>query len=47
MIRLLPPEPTTAQLKARAASGLSGCVAARKALQQRVVEQLRREVGAP
>ena len=46
MIRLLPPQPTPAQLQARAASGMRGCVAARHALILATCERLRRELEA-
>lgn len=39
------PPPTIAQLRARAASGLRGCIAAREQLKARITEQLRQEVN--
>lgn len=44
MLKLLPPQPTKRDLLLKAASGTRGCVAARKALQQRVHDELRADV---
>jgi hypothetical protein len=46
-LTLVKPEPTKAQLQARAASGLKGCVQARRDLVKAVCAQLRKEVAGP
>lgn len=45
MIKFIPPEKTTDQLKAKAASGFKGCVQARDILSRRLHEQLKRELA--
>lgn len=45
-LKLIKPTPTTAQLKALAASGSKGCVKARRELSKRLHHQLEREVRA-
>lgn len=46
-LKLHSPQPTKAQLQARAASDLKGCVQARRDLVKVVCAQLRKEVAGP
>jgi hypothetical protein len=45
MLRFIPTEPTPKSLKDKAASGMNGSVAARKAIQDQLHRQLRKELG--